>query len=396
MEETMTQQQLILNPVENLPELFHPHIDSEVQGLYISDKYKTDDTVKSSKIGFSGRSGYSDKIHDIYNNWAKQLDVDFLSMRLLSGLHAHIVLFMGLGKIGDTVLLLPESAGGHYATKQILERLGYRVIEMIPDNNNYCIDIEETKKQILNFKPNLIFIDRSEGLYYEDFSNLLKDIPEQCGIIFDGSQYLTNILMKDFKSPFSMGVHIMMSTLHKNFPGPQKALVCSKDDNLYWSRIQDAMSSYVSNLHAENILLAGEILKQQNLLKKYSKQMLTNSINLEMCLYNQGIPVIKRDELKTSTHHLWLKPETRQKAFEFFKHMEACGLLVNYRKLPYHLGYGIRMGTSAATLQGLNTQNIPDLSNLIAKIYQSKTIDSSLIKASQDFIQGLHPMTVTL
>lgn len=395
MEVTMSQSQLILNPVENLPGLFHVNIDSEVQGLYISDKYKTDDIVKSSKIGFSGRNDYSDMVHDIYNSWAKQLDVDFLSMRLLSGLHAHIVLFMGLGKIGDTVLLLPENAGGHYATKQILERLGYQVIEMVPDNSSYCIDIEKTKEQILNYEPDLIFVDRSEGLYYEDFSELLDNIPDKCGTIFDGSQYLTNILMKDFKSPFSMGFSIMMSTLHKNFPGPQKALVCSKNNNLYWSRIQTAMSSYVSNLHAENILLAGEILKQQDLLKQYSSQMLRNSINLERCLYNQGIPVIRRDVQKKATHHIWLKPETQDKSFEFYKHMEECGLLVNYRKLPYQLGYGIRMGTSAATLQGINDQNISELSSLITKIYQSKTVTPSLIKMTQDFIRTLQPMTIT-
>lgn len=388
--------QLILNPVENLPGLFETQIDKKIQGLYISDKYKTDENVKLSKIGFSGRTNYSDMIHDVYNSWARQLDVDFLSMRLLSGLHAHIVLFMGLGKIGDTVLLLPEDAGGHYATKQILERLGYQVIEMVPDNNNYCIDIEKTKRQIMKYNPHLIFVDRSEGLYYEDFTELLDCIPEQCGTIFDGSQYLTNILMKDFKSPFSMGFNIMMSTLHKNFPGPQKALVCSKDNNLYWSRIQEAMSSYVSNLHAENILIAGEILKRQSLLKQYSKQMLRNSINLEACLYNQGIPVIRRNAQKIANQHIWLKPQTPDKSFEFFKHMEECGLLVNYRKLPYQLGYGIRMGTSAATLQGLNDQNITELSNLITQIYQSKIVSPNLVKEVQSFIQSLEPMTITM
>lgn len=210
----MQRKQLILNPVENLPELFNIHLSHQIQGLYVSDKYKTDDIVKNSKLGFSGREHYSNLIHDTYKSWGKQLEVQHLSMRLLSGLHAHIVLFMGLGKIGDTVMLLPECAGGHYATKQILERLGYNVIEMISDDEAQCIDIPKTKKLIDNMNPNLIFVDRSEGLYFEDFSELLNNVPEQCGKIFDASQYLTNILMKDFKSPFSMGFDIMMSTLH--------------------------------------------------------------------------------------------------------------------------------------------------------------------------------------
>ena len=190
--------QLILNPVENLPYLFNIKNSDELKGLYVSDKLKTEKIVQSSKIGFSGREDTNFEIRNIYQRWSERLNVKHLSMRLLSGLHAHIILFMGLGKIGDTILLLPESAGGHYATKQILERLGYHVIEMIPDMVNYCIDIEKTKKLISQIKPNLIFVDRSEGLYYEDFTTLLSDVPHTCGTIFDASQYLTNILEKDF------------------------------------------------------------------------------------------------------------------------------------------------------------------------------------------------------
>ncbi len=384
--------QLILNPVENIPKLFQIHIDEFTKGLYISDKYKDDEINKQSKIAFSGRSEYSDKIRIIYNEWAKQLGAKSLSMRLLSGLHAHIVLFMGLGKIGDTILLLPESAGGHYATKKILERLGYNVLEMIPDNINYCVDIDKTKEIIYQREPQLIFVDRSEGIYYEDFSKLLDNIPDNCGTIFDASQYLTNILEKDFKSPFSMGFDILMSTLHKNFPGPQKALVCSKDDNIYWERIMDAVSSYVSNLHAENIFVAGQILKFQDILKTYSNRMLNNSIQLEKKMLEEGIPVIKRASNRIATHHIWIKPDNMEQAYHFYKKAEQCGILFNYRKLPYDLGYGIRMGTSAATLQGLNEQNLPELAKIISDIYYQTELSDSLLKRVQDYIKFLSPL----
>mgnify|MGYP001064264929 CR=1 FL=1 len=385
--------QLILNPVENLPFLFDIKIPVELKGLYVSDKLKTEKIVQNSKIGFSGRENINLEIRDIYQRWSNQLNVKHLSMRLLSGLHAHIILFMGLGKIGDTILLLPECAGGHYATKQILERLGYYVIEMIPDMENYCLDIVKTKELITQVKPNLIFIDRSEGLYYEDFTALLSDVPSSCGTIFDASQYLTNILEKDFVSPFDMGFDIMMSTLHKNFPGPQKALVCSKDDNPYWERIENSMSNYVSNLHAENIILAGEIIKKEKILKKYSSLLLYNSKLLERNLLKLQLPVVARIEEKQQTHHLWLTFPNNEKAYHFYKKLELCGLLVNYRKLPYNLGMGIRMGTSASTLQGINPDNIQELSSLIAEIFYIEDVDSTLIDKVQNFLGGLIPLT---
>lgn len=387
--------QLILNPVENLPYLFNIKIPDELKGLYVSDKLKTEKIVLDSKIGFSGRACTNLEIRNIYQSWSEQLNVKHISMRLLSGLHAHIILFMGLGRIGDTILLLPESAGGHYATKQILERLGYHVIDMIPDMENYCIDINKTKQLISKIKPNFIFVDRSEGLYYEDFTTLLSDVPHTCGTIFDASQYLTNILEKDFISPFDMGFDIMMSTLHKNFPGPQKALVCSKEDNPYWERIKDAMSNYVSNLHVENIILAGEILKKNDILKKYSALMLYNSKLLEQNLLKLQLPMVSRIESKQNTHHLWINFSNKKEAYQFYKKLELCGLLVNYRKLPYNLGMGIRMGTSAATLQGVNPDNIQKLSLLIAEIFFSETVSSPLIDKVQLFLSELIPLTVT-
>lgn len=384
--------QLVLNPVENFPYLISKDLHDNVTGLYVSDKIKTDEIVKNSIIGFSGREHENNDVHKIYSEWKETLNVKNFSMRLLSGLHAHTVLFMGLGNIGDTVMILPVEAGGHFSTKKILERLGYRVIEAVPDCKNLKIDFEKTLYLINKEKPSLIFIDRSEGIYYENFTELIKNINYDCGTMFDASQYLTNILMGDFLSPFDMGFDLMMSTLHKNFPGPQQAMVCSKYDNVYWDKALYAVGNYVSNIHVKNIYLAGSIIANKDILSKYSKQMLQNSIQLEKELYNFGLPVILKDEGKAPTHHIWINFNDKNKSFEFYKKMEKCGLLVNYRTLPYSLGQGIRMGTSASTLQGLNTKNVSDLALLIHKIYISDEINKALISECQKYIDTLLPL----
>ncbi len=200
-------------------------------------------------------------------------------------------------------------------------------------------------------------------------------------------------MMKDFTSPFDMGFQIMLSTLHKNFPGPQKALVCSKNYNNHWCKILDAMSKYVSSLHIDNILLAGEILKRNKLLTQYSHKMLDNSIAIELLLSDYGLPVIRRTSCeKPHTHHLWIKMDTKDDAFNFYKKMETCNLLVNYRKLPYRLGQGIRMGTSAATLQGVNHDNVSKLAEFIHIIYSTKIISKSIVEQVQDYILSLSPL----
>ena len=361
---------LILNPVENIPpiDILEP-CSSNLHGLYNTDTLRNNEERFNSKIQFSGRNQIACDINEIYNLWSDLLGAKKLSMRLLSGLHAHMVVFMALSDIGDKVMLLPEKAGGHISGKAILQRLGLHVFDIPVDEENRCIDKTQFLKDISDIQPQFIFVDRSEGLIYEDFS-CLKNV-NNCCKIFDASQYLTNIICKDYTNPFDMGFDMILSTLHKNLPGPQRALICSKQDDDRWNRLKKGISTYVSNMHFFSIYSAGLLLGHMSELNILSKTMLNNAMLLDKELLNNGISVIERtpDVNKPITHHCWIKPPTREKAFELFLVLERIGILTNYRLLPYNLGYGLRLGLSGATVSGLNKSTIPELARIIARAY---------------------------
>ena len=234
------QNSLVLNPVENLPLTFGDESIDNLQGLYITDKSRNEEQKKNSKILFAGRENYIKNVLSVYEIWKKRLKAQDITMRPQSGLNAHLLMFLGLGEIGSKVMLLPEEAGGHFSTSKILKRIGYDVIHIPIDNDNKCIDtnkaIEVQKKEKCQF----LFIDRSEGLIYEDFTDLCANFKGYK--IFDASQYLTNIIFEQFKSPFEMGFDMIISTLHKNFPGPQKALICTNNsDSKVWKAVIETL-----------------------------------------------------------------------------------------------------------------------------------------------------------
>lgn len=360
---------LILNPVENVPnkDILFPYA-SFLHGLYNTDTIRTNTQKIDTKIQFSGRTQISEDINNIYNSWAELLNAKAVSLRLLSGLHAHTVLFMGIANIGDRVILLPESAGGHMSTKSILERLGLNVAEFVVDYKNKKIDIEKSLNLIKNFQPNFIFVDRSEGLIYEDFSWL-----DECKAykIFDASQYLTNIIAKDYANPFDMGFDMILSTLHKNLPGPQRAMIAVKETNDLWWKLKSNISTYVSNMHVFSIYSAGLLLKDIEHLKKLSKNMLCNTMKLEDELQKLDLPVFNREVIANErpTHHLWFMCENKNKAFDLYLTLERIGILTNYRLLPYNLGYGLRIGLSAATQCGLLPLDTIELSKIIEQAF---------------------------
>lgn len=360
------QNTLILNPVENVPEMevIKP-CTSFLHGLYNTDSIRNSKEKIDTKIQFSGRDAISRDVNKIYQEWADLLQGDAVSMRLLSGLHAHTVVFMALTSIGDHVVILPEVAGGHMATKAILERLGLIVHELEVDYLNRKVNINASLDMIKKYSPKVIFIDRSEGLVYEDFS-WLKDISAYK--IFDTSQYLTNIIGKDYPSPFQWGFDLILSTLHKNLPGPQRAMICAKTKDENWSKIKSGISTYVSNMHVFSIYSAGIILKNYEELLALSKNMINNAIRLEQELQRNNLKIVQSCPSSLQhlhTHHLWLQADSKEEAFNWYLTLERIGILVNYRKLPYHLGYGLRLGLSAATYCGLCEGDIPELAQVI-------------------------------
>lgn len=372
--ENHNQKTLILNPVENYPnpEFLFP-CASTIHGLYNTDSIRLENQKIQSKIQFSGRDTVTHDINNIYAQWAKLLGAKALTMRLLSGLHAHIIMFMAITSINDKVLLLPETAGGHMATKSILTRLGLQIKEFPIDITNKKVDVAASQKLIKEFEPKVIFIDRSEGLVYEDFS-WMNDIDGPIKI-FDGSQYLTNIIVGDYANPFEFGFDFILSTTHKNLPGPQRALICSKDENDVWKQLKSGISTYVSNMHFHSIYSAGLILKDYNQLKTFSRQMLKNTLLLDKALCKYGVCCVSRDTTSRTpnTHHIWVTSPSRETAFEWYSNLEEVGILVNYRKLPYELGYGLRLGLSAATYRGIKEHHIEPLANIVARAMQKST-----------------------
>ena len=376
---------LILNPTENIPWKCDEDI-SFTEGLYIPE----DSRDKDSKVCFGGRSETQNTMTGLYRGWENALGAKSSSFKLYSGLHAHIILFMALANIGDKVLILPEKAGGHYATARILRRLGLIVKECIADEEHFCINKEETKALIEQWMPNFIFVDRSDGLYYEDFSwmNVYQNIYK----VFDASQYLSHILAGDYKNPFDMGMNLILTTLHKNYPGPQKAAFFTRECDELWSKLEEGLRAYVSNSHPMEIFKAVLTLPSKEELKNYSQKILRNTSVLEDTLIRSGVPVVKRNPSYPMTQQIWITLPNEDIGFCLFKKLEQMSLLTNYRTLAYNLGRGLRLGTAAATRQGLTPDSAVLIGKLIAEAYHTETLSSALIHRSEEIIKTIKEM----
>jgi glycine hydroxymethyltransferase len=68
--------------------------------------------------------------------------------------------------------------------------------------------------------------------------------------------------------------------------------------------------------------------------------------------------------------------------------LEQCRIYTNYRKLPYGVGYGLRLGVNAATRLGLKKANIPNLADILTDIIRNGVSEINKEKARR-FIKKL-------
>lgn len=360
---------IVLTPVDSLPfGLADRKHTAFLHGLYLSDKLRDREARKSAVVQFGGREQASEDIAGIHRLMADTFGAAEGSLRLLSGLQAHAATFMSISAIGQTVMLLSEEAGGHFNTHAIFERLGLRTIDFPVDPGRLCIDRAAALEVIERTRPDFIFIDRSEGLRYEDFSYIGR--LEGPTTVFDASQYLTPILTSRYENPLAWGFDLMVFTLHKNFPGPQKAAVVSRDSGALWKRLLSGLSTLVSSSHAENSYLAGLTFLRKDWLDTYARRLLDSAAELELQLGRRGVSVVQRarqgDPAWPATHHIWIRSESRDAAFAHFESLTEIRIHTNYRKLPYGLGYGLRLGTTFSAVAGIDVRHMEELADIIA------------------------------
>src|SRR6478752_10275654 len=123
---------LVLNPVENFPFPSDLAVTAgSLHGLYNTDKLRSRDEQLATDMQFAGRAAIARDSRLAYSAWASALGAADATLRLLSGLQAHAVLFMSMARPGQQVLQLPVEAGGHMVGSRILKRLGLEVVQMI-------------------------------------------------------------------------------------------------------------------------------------------------------------------------------------------------------------------------------------------------------------------------
>lgn len=325
-------------------------------------------------------------------DWKNRLDRKHTPQRLGYVLNNHIIK-------GGHLSAQPMGALHDYiAVDPVTERSAVVNFPVCKDNI-YKIDVEETKKIIEQYRPELIIFGKSMVLHKEPVAQIRAFVDEQnikTTIMYDMAHVL-GLVGDYFQKPFEEGANIVTGSTHKTFFGPQRGVIgvnYQKSDLEYglWETIESrAFPGSVSNHHLGTQLGLLMAAYEMNTFKDaYQKAIIENAKYFARCLKAQGLDVVGDPAIDYTETHQVIVSVGYGSGPEVAERLEQNNIIVNYQATPDEEGFtasgALRMGVSEMTRFGFGKEQFEQLAALMADvILRAKDVSEDVTRLREGF-----------
>jgi glycine hydroxymethyltransferase len=345
--------------------------------------------------GYPGRRYYggcefADVVENLARDRAKQIfGAEHANVQPHSGSQANASAYAAVLQVGDTILGLDLSHGGHLTHGHKLSFSGklYRPTFYHVRRDTELIDYDELEAIAEREKPKAIIGGASAYPRLWDFERM-RQIADKVGAvyIFDMAHIAGLVAGGVHPSPVPHA-HITTTTTHKTLRGPRAGLIlCNK--MLGEKDLAKAVDSAVfpgqqggplMHIVAAKAVALGEALRPE--FKTYAAQIVANAQVLAGALKEAGFRIVSGG----TDNHLMLVDvfEKGILGSEAELALGKAGITVNKNTIPYDVNpplkaSGIRIGTPALTTRGMKEPEMRLIGAWIAKALEQRGDDAAL------------------
>jgi glycine hydroxymethyltransferase len=332
--------------------------------------------------GYPGKRYYggqenTDKVEQLAIDRAKKLfNSDHANVQSHSGAQANEAVYNAWLELGDTVLAMDLSHGGHLthgAPVTVLAKQYNFIRYGMKDIETGEIDYENLRQLALKHKPKIILAGFSaypRELDYEKFVAIGNEVGAM--LMADMAHIAGLIAGKVLKNPLDYGFHVMTTTTHKTLRGPRGGMILSMGtvgnplrkvektienlptliDRMVFPGLQGGPHMHI--IAAKAVSFAEALDPSFEL---YAQQVIKNSKVLSNELLGRGFKLITGG----TDNHLMLTDVYGSFGVDgavVEKALDKIGLTLNKNAiandpLPPFKPSGVRLGTPAITTRGL-------------------------------------------
>ncbi len=376
----------------------------EALGTIFTNKYSEGYPHKR----YYGGQDFTDPLEELAIARAKKLfNCDHANVQPYSGAPANLAAYFAWMDVGDTILGMELSHGGHLTHGNPLTAAAktFNFIRYgIKDIETGEIDYDNLRKLAKKHKPKIILAGFSaypRELDYAKFSEIANEIGAVA--MMDIAHIAGLIAGKVLKNPFDYGFHMVTSTTHKSLRGPRGGLILT---NGTVSNPLRAPEKTIENLptlvdrmvfpgvqggpHMHQIagkaVAFGEALKPE--FRVYAKQILKNAKRLSAKLMDKGFRLITNG---TDNHLMLIDIQTSYgiSGGVAEKTLDKIHLTLNKNVIPDDTRKpfdpsGIRLGTPAITSRGMKEKDMDVIAEWMHKAITHHSDDAYLTKLAKE------------
>ncbi len=319
-----------------------------------------------------------DKIEELAQKRAcKLFNMDHANVQPHSGAQANMAVFMYALKLGDTVLGMDLSNGGHLSHGSPVNFSGlYFNIVSYGINENGEIDYDNVEKLAKEHKPKMIIAGASNYSKIIDFKRF-KEIADEVGAyLMVDIAHIAGLIAGGVHPSPAPYADFVTTTTHKTLRGPRGGIIMCKEEHALG--IDKAVFPGIQGGPLEHII-AGKAVAlleaSKPEFKDYAEQIVKNAKMLANTLMDEAMDIVGGG---TENHLMTLDLRRLNKTGKDMANvLEKVGITANKNTVPNDpqspfVTSGIRLGTPAVTTRGFKEDDMREVAKIIASaIYSS-------------------------
>lgn len=363
----------------------------EAQGSVLTNKYAE---------GYPGKRYYGgcefvDKVEQLAIDRAKELfGAEHVNVQPHSGSQANFAVYYGLLKLGDTMMGMNLTDGGHLSHGSPVNISGnyFNVVPYGVRKEDELLDYEAMEKTAKEVRPKLIIGGTSAYSRIIDFERMAA-IAHEVGALFmvDMAHFAGLVAGGEYPSPVPYA-DIVTTTTHKTLRGPRGGIIMCREK--YAKAIDKAVFPGMQGGPLMHVIAAKAVAFGEDLtddFKQYAKQIKKNEKVLSDELQKQGIRVVSGG---TDTHVLLADMKAIDITGKVAQNvLDEIGITANRNTIPFEtlspfVTSGIRLGSPALTTRGLKEEDFKEVADIIATVVKNPE-DAAIKAACADRVAAL-------
>ena len=322
---------------------------------------------------YYGGCVYVDQVENIAIQRACELfGAKYANVQPHSGAQANLAVYFALLEVGDTVMGMDLSQGGHLTHGSPVNMSGKNYhFYSYGVNADGVIDYAELEKAVRKVRPKLLVAGASAYPRAIDFERLAQLAHGYGAYLMVDMAHIAGLVAGGCHQNPVPYADVVTTTTHKTLRGPRGGLILTNNPILA-KRINSAVVPGTQGGPLEHVIAAkavcfGEALKPE--FKEYARRIVENAQALAQALQDRGVKLVSGG----TDNHLMLidlrEEECTGKDLE--ARLDAVHITANKNTVPGEtrspfITSGVRVGTPAVTTRGMGVAEMKIIADCIA------------------------------